>query len=469
MAMRGPNRTLRWTLAGLVLVLVLGGFVYLRFGAGARETSERAASDASASDQPIRYAVEYPTIGYATTTPTDSVARLGAALATGQRRLRFEAPRGYLDTLLRALDIDPASQMLVFSQTSLQARRISPKTPRAIYFNDDTYVAWVPGAEALEIAALDPKLGFDFYTVDQTERTAPSFDRQMRRCLRCHDTYSLTGGGVPRLLVGSGYVDTRGKLVSHEGWILTNDETPLKSRWGGWYVTGHSPGQAHLGNIVVGKPDDLQNLDALRVEDIDSLDGLFDTGPYLTDQSDIVALMVLEHQMHVQNLIIRVNYDTRTALHNEKQIKAELGRDENALSADTLARVATIAEPLVQAMFLVDEAELAGPITGTSGFAQKFQARGPRDEQGRTLRELDLRTRLFRYPLSYVVYSAAFDALPDVTKRYVYRRFDEILSGKDDSGKFAKLSAADRRAIREILTATKPAFTAALGDLRSVP
>lgn len=450
----------RGALAAAALAVILASFFAYRTYRGGNRTER-----GTRSDQALRYAVDYPTIGYGTRPPSDTVARLQKQIDTGTLRLKFTQPRGYLDSLLGALGIDASSQMLVFSKTSVQARKISPKTPRALYFNDDTYVGWVPGASLIEIAALDPSLGFNFYTLDNSAAPSVAFDRQMRRCLRCHDTYELRGGGVPRLLAGSGYIDPQGKLVSHEGWILINDDTPIESRWGGWYVTGRPDHLRHLGNVIVKDPLELQHLDKLRVGNLENLDGEFDTEPYLTGRSDIVALMVFEHQMHVQNLIVRVNYDTRTALHNEKQSKTLLG-GERQLSADTLARVKTIAEPLVKAMLMVGQPKLNGAVTGLSGFAAKFQALGPHDENGRSLRDLDLKTRLFRYPLSYVVYSDAFDALPPVTKRYVYRRFAQILSGRDDSGNFKDLSPAERSSILEILTATKPDFASALSAWR---
>ena len=71
------------------------------------------------------------------------------------------------------------------------------------------------------------------------------------------------------------------------------------------------------------------------------------------------------------------------------------------------------------------------------------------------LRDFDLQTRLFRYPLSYMIYDAAFDALPDLAKERIYQRLLEILTGKDQSEAYARLSAADRRAILEIVRETK--------------
>ncbi|MDX1563300.1 MAG: hypothetical protein R3305_10255, partial [Gammaproteobacteria bacterium] len=223
----------------------------------------------------LPYATEYPAIGYAETEPVHPVARLAERIGDGELTIDSVPDRGYLDALLAALDIDPSSQALVYSRTSLQVGRIHPSTPRAIYFNDDTYVAWVPDARTLEIAAYDANLGPVFYTLTQPPE-APEASREFRTCLRCHDTYSLSGGGVPRFLIGSGYTGTSGELVSHEAWILTTQATPLRSRWGGWYVTGFSGEQPHLGNIVVERAEDLQALDELRILNIEDVTPVLD-------------------------------------------------------------------------------------------------------------------------------------------------------------------------------------------------
>jgi hypothetical protein len=227
--------------------------------------------------------------------------------------------------------------------------------------------------------------------------------------------------------MGSGFADKRGELVSHEGWHLTTDQSPLSQRWGGWYVTGTHGNQVHMGNLMAKDAADAARMDLTRGANLTDLGKLMDTSAYLGKHSDIVALMVIEHQVHVQNLITRVNYDTRTELHNQQMRNKELGRDPDYRSTDTLKRIESIAEPLVRAMLFVDEALLS-------------------DE------------RLFRYPCSYLIYSQAFDALPDLTKRYIYGRLGDVLGGQDKNEEFAHLSEADRRAIREILEETKADF-----------
>jgi hypothetical protein len=442
---------------GLAAVTVLAG-LSVWFGFGAPPAPASNTRRAAAGDEPLigyvpsapptgamlRYDGEYPTIPYTTGKRTDRVASLIERLERGEAELEYGSERGYLESLLAALDIDPASQTLVYSQTSLQSRLIGPKTPRAIYFNDDAYVAYVQGAP-LEIASLDPELGPVFYLLEQSP-AAPAFSAELGTCLSCHDSYSLTGGGVPRFIVGSGYTGATGMLVSHEGWILVSDRTPLKSRWGGWYVTGRHGDQVHLGNMVIKTLYDFDRLEELRVGNRDTLDGLLDVAPYLTDKSDIVALLVLQHQADVQNLITRLRYDAHTP-----ESRREEPLDETA-------------ERLLRMMLFVDAVEYTAPIAGDAKFVEQFASRAVRDGQGRSLRDFDLTRRLFRYPLSYVVYSPAFETLPADAKRVFYRRLNEVLTGADTSEDFAHLSAADRSAILDILRATKPDLAAGVAN-----
>ena len=406
----------------------------------------------------LRYDTEYPAIGYSTGTPTDDASRLRQRIESGEARLQYDGESGYLASVLSELEIDVASQVLIFSKTSNQTGRISPEKPRAVYFKDDAYVGWVQGGRVIEISALDPELGPVFYTLDQRTSSPPEFRRETFRCLRCHDTYSLTGGGVPRYLMGSMFPDANGQAVSHEGWHLTTDQSPIRERWGGWYVTGTHGDQRHMGNLIVTDPTDRSQFDLSRGANVTELETLIDAAPYLGKHSDIVALLILEHQVYVQNLIIGLNWEARSALYERQTV----GSDDT--EGATMKRIEDAAEPLVRAMLFVGEAPLAGPITGTSGFSSRFMSRGRTDAEGRSLREFDLKDRLFRYPMSYLIYSSAFDALPDPAKDYVYWRLREVLAGRDRSEAFAHISDTDRTAILEILEATKPEFAASLGD-----
>jgi hypothetical protein len=447
------NSRARAAAFGVAAVAVLGAagvWATLHTGGPARggargEEAELAgfAPTAPATGSVLRYETEYPTIPYLTGERTDRVAQLIKRIERGESKLTYDGERGYLESLLAELDIDPSSQTLVFSQTSLQSKLIGPKTPRAIYFNDDVYVAFVQQGP-IEIASLDDELGPVFYLLEQKPAAAPSFSAELGRCLSCHDSYSLSGGGVPRFIVGSGYTGITGMLVSHEGWILVSDRTPLKSRWGGWYVTGQHGDQVHLGNMIIKTLYDFDRLEELRVGNRTTLDGLFDVEPYLTNESDIVALLVLQHQADVQNLITRVSYDARTAADKREEPLEET------------------VERLLKMMLFVNAVEYTAPISGNPRFVEQFASRAVRDSQGRSLRDFDLKRRLFRYPLSYVIQSSAFDALPADVKEQFYRRLNEVLTGADSSDDFAHLSAADRDAIAAILRETKPEFAASL-------
>ena len=408
---------------------------------------------ASMASPQIRYDNEYPPIEYSTRAPNDPVAELIERIDKGRVELAHEAERGYLDSLLQHLEIPVSSQVLVFTKTSLQKNLVSPRTPRAIYFNDDTYVAWLQGSDVLEISAIDPMRGAAFYTLAQQPGTA-DFQFRLGLCLECHDSYSLTGGGVPRNIMGSGVPDERGEMVYHEGWLITDDRTPFRLRWGGWYVTGTLAAQSHMGNMIVPSGSDVSSLDFTATRNLTDVSHLVDLAPYPSPHSDLVALMVLEHQVHVQNLITRTNYDVRTALHG-----ASLER--TPVSSAALREMEEATEPLVRAMLFVDEAPLEGPATGTSTYSEEFEARGPFDEQGRSLRQLDLRHRLFRYPLSYLIYSAAFDALPGVVKDHVFGRLRAVLGGEAPGADFDHISVRDAEAILQILRATKADFASA--------
>jgi hypothetical protein len=404
---------------------------------------------------------EQDPINYNTANADDPVARLQRRLERGEAKLQNEPQHGYLKALLRELDVPASSQTLVFSKTSFQRDRISPTTPRALYYDDNTYIGWVPGGDLIELASVDPQLGTVFYTLDQrkhtTETTVPAqprFVRQTHACLQCHGS-SMTRD-VPGLLVRSIYPDVVGQPVFSAGTSLTTQERPIRERWGGWYVTGGHGRQRHMGNMVVKDEADPEgSLDTDAGANVLDLSSRFDTSPYLSGHSDIVALMVLEHQAQMHNLLTRANHQTRIALRDAAVMNESLGRPADHLSESTQTRIADAGEPVVRYMLFMDEAAI-GNIEGSSTFRQEFEARGPKDSQGRSLRELDLKRRLFKHPCSYLIYSGQFDALPQQVKDYVYRRLFDILTGVNADDAFSHLSGGTRQEILEILRETKP-------------
>lgn len=415
-----------------------------------------------------RYDQEYPVIAYSGPATHNRVWRLKQQLEAGSARLEWEPKQGYLRSLLRLLAIDPDSQVLVFSRTSLQTGFISEKTPRAIYFNDDTYVGWIQGSPLIEFTVIDAEAGVVFFGLDNRREVTPAFEREGGRCLTCHDTYSMMGGGVPRVLVMSAPVDYPLDTRTYYSATDVDDRTPIDQRWGGWYVTGKQGADSHFGNLPLRENsggEQLRRLISTRGNRL-NLDGYFDTTGYLSSQSDIAALLVLEHQAYVQNLITRANYKVRTIMAKDRA--APDMTTWAALTPDRQAPIRTIIEPLVRAMFLADAVKLTGRIEGSGGYAGRFSRSGPLDSQGRSLRELDLDKRLFRYPLSFLVYSEHYDALPPYVLDYIESRIAEVLRGRDTTGLSSHISAADRAAISQILIDTKPRLASRLQTGRTV-
>ena len=378
---------------------------------------------------------DHPAIQYMEQAPNDPVGRLNKKLDSGEWKLKYDPKRGYLPDLLKRLNINTDSQVLVFTKTSFQAPRISPATPRALYFTDDVYIGSVQDGEVLEIMSLDPKQGMQFYTLDVHATQQPSFLRRDMVCLQCHMSPGTLN--VPGLLISSSYASADGTPAFRGAQDITDHRTPLEDRWGGWYVTGSAGRLYHRGNAVA--------LDSRQPKELNltNLEKKFDTSPYLESTSDIVALMTLEHQTRMTDLMTRFGWEARVAMADGTldafQKRLKFGVDE-----------------MVTYMLFADEAKIRDPIAGNSTFTKTFPQRGPRDKKGRSLRDFDLQTRLFRYPLSYMIYSEAFDSMPDLVRERVYQKLYDVLTGKDTGAKFARLSPEDRRNVREILLDTKP-------------
>lgn len=402
---------------------------------------------------------------YSQGTPENCISRLQQQLDAGVLKLHHDGEKSYLPALLKELGVPVESQMLVFSKTSLQLRCISPRTPRAIYFNDEVYVGFCQAGDVLEISAVDARLGTVFYTLDQQEKPEPKFERRTDNCLVCHS--SSRTEGVPGHLARSLYVDMSGQPLLSAGSRMVDHTTPIEHRWGGWYVTGLHGTQKHLGNLIIRGRDVEEPVDNSAGQNVQELKGRFNTDRYLSPHSDIVALMVLEHQALVHNRIVKASFDTRLALDYNEMMNRTLENPEGTLLESTTRRIRSTGDRLVEAMLMVDEAKLTEPIKGTSGFTGKFANAGPQDPQQRSLRDLDLNTRLFKYPCSYLIYSEAFEGLPVESRDYIWQRIYDILTGADQSGKFTHLSSDDRQAILEILRTTKtnlpPYFAATSG------
>lgn len=393
-------------------------------------------------------------IRYSSTAADDAVARLFRRVAAGEVFLRWDDTHGWLPSLLEHLSIPISSQVLVFSKTSLQRERIAPERPRALYFNDEVYIGMVQHGDVLEIAATDPRQGTIFYALPTKRASLPVALRQTHECLQCHDSNSFTGG-VPGLVMRSVYPDTDGRPILTSGSMVTYHRSPLAQRWGGWYVTGTTGELMHLGNQVFPSQITPETVDRRPGSGRMTVRDLIDVQPYLTPHSDVVALMVLGHQLQMHNLLTRASYEGRRALRDDQVMNEALGRPADFRSDTTRRRLASVGEALLRYLLYSDEAPLSG-VRGTSTFAADFQAQGPRDPQGRSLRDLDLEHRLLRHPLSHLIYSESFDALPMPVRSHVLDRLLGVLTAGTTDDQFKHLSLIDRRAILEILVATKP-------------
>lgn len=376
-------------------------------------------------------------IGYSKTNEHGPVAALQGRIDRGDAKLDRDPALGYLPALLRELGISTNSQTLVFSKTSFQRERISPRTPRALYFGDDAYVGFIPGSPLLEVSAVDPKLGAVFYTLDQSPTEKPRLVRT-DQCLECHASAKTMG--IPGHLVRSFVTDESGVVDMTSGVSPVNHRTPMAERWGGWYVSGTHGDQAHRGNLIGKAAFERQEKEPNYLGNVTNLTQFFDPARYPSSHSDIVALMVLEHQTHFHNFLTRLQYAATLALQQYGHV--------NYLKSAT--------QSFLKYLLFTEEAPLTAPIQGSTQFADWFATQGPKDRQARSLRELDLQTRLFKYPCSFLIYSDAFDALPEKMKAHIYQRLWEILTGKDTSPDFRGLSPETRRAILEILLETKP-------------
>ncbi len=398
-------------------------------------------------------------INYHTAAVNDAIVQLQAKLDSGDATLEWDDKHGWLPSVLENLKVPLSSQTMVFSKTSLQFSRITPRRPRALYYNDNVYIGAVQYGEVVEVSAVDAKQGAIFYTLPQKKTAKPRFVRDKGQCLSCHQNRSTQD--VPGYLMRSVYPGADGNPVFSLGTTTTDQTTDYRQRYGGWYVTGKHGELRHRGNAIA-KEETAKSLDVEAGANLLDLGQLIDTKPYLTPHSDLVALMVLEHQSQMHNFITKASYETRQANHYDKVWGEILERPEGFQAEVSKRRIAAAGEKLVKYLLFSGEYRLTSPIEGTSDFTREFQAQGPRDSQGRSLRDFDLQTRLFKYPCSYLIYTESFDALPEGMREYINRRLAEVLSGEDDSPEFSHLSAEDRTAIREILVETKPSLAVVL-------
>ncbi len=399
---------------------------------------------------------ENPPISYSQSAPHDAVQ----ALETAQRQGKVTINRGddwtVLRDLLKQFHIPEASQVMVFSKTSKQNDRIGPATPRVVYFGDNAYVGYCLGG-LMEVSVIDPRLGPIFYVADpQGDRDKPVRFVRDQSCLSCH------GGpfspGVPGLIVRSVCPSRDGHPIGSQGSKVVDTTTLFEDRWGGWYVTGKHGSLVHKGNVTAEELGEKVMLDPRPGQNITRLDKFFDTSPYPRKTSDIVALMVLEHQTSTQNVLTKANQTALRAMKMQQSLQKELGEPVLDAPVNTARRMIDhSAQDVVDALLFKDEAALpAGGIEGSSGFQEAFEKGAPRTGDGRSLKDLQLLTRLFKHRCSYMIYSLTFKNLMPQLKQTVYDDLWAALRGDDAGHRYSYLSPCERRNILKILVETLP-------------
>jgi hypothetical protein len=397
--------------------------------------------------------IEREPIRYSQSVGENPVTQLQAKLDQGLVQLEHQPRTGWLRSLLEQLQVPVSSQTLVYSKTSLQRQRISPTAPRALYFNDDIYVGYCRGGSVLEISVADPRLGTEFYTLSQDADEKPKFLRQNDECLICHASSATQS--YPGHLLRSVLVDHGGNPILSQGSYRIDATTPWQKRFGGWLITHPAMDSPHMGNQLVVQDSRTGSVQAepWNVDDVE-------LKSYLTGSSDWVAHLLLAHQTQVHNRLARLTMETQLALADEKALNRELKEPEDKRWESTTRRIRSAASDLVASLLFRDEAdlptELASRNVSESPFAVEFQQLGPTTADGRSLRELDLKSRLMKYPCSYLIYTNSFRRLPAQAKSEVIQAMQEILvQGLAVKG-YERLSLQDRQNIVGLLVRTLP-------------
>jgi hypothetical protein len=378
---------------------------------------------------------DQPPHDYWTRPLTDRFTRLKTEIEAGRLVLDTGEEKAFLLSLLRALDVPVTSQMLVFSTTSLQLRLITPANPRALFFNEDIYVGYIPGGR-IEIVSLDPALGGIYYIFDIPRGAEPMRVERSNRCMNCHAAEDT--GYVPGLVIKSVMPGPRGGSLDSYRKGLTGDAVPFAQRFGGWYVNGADRLGPHLGNVF-GQfaPDGSMTKVPLEPGKY------FDYAHYPVATTDVLPQLLHEHQVGFVNRAVAATYHARALL-------AAGPLDDAAITAlDTEARA------LTRYLLFADEVPLPpGSIAGDPAFKTDFLRTRLPDASGAALKDLDLQTHLFRYRCSYMIYGTAFAGLPPEMKQRVYRRLGQALNVARPDPEYAYLPPAEKQAIRGILRAT---------------
>ncbi len=381
---------------------------------------------------------DQPPHDYWKQTPKDRFSRWMKDVQAGKVELDYSGEKAFVASVLKSLDIPASSQMLLFSTTSLQLSLITPRSPRAIFFNEDIYLGWVLGGK-IEIVSVDPDLGGVFYIFDIPRNGQPPRPERATRCMNCHAREDT--GYVPGLVVKSVIPGVRGGSLESFRQEQSGHGIPLNQRFGGWYLTGAGGLTNHLANFFGSSSP--QGIQRQPVQP-----GVtFNFDRYLAAHSDLLPQLVHEHQVGFVNRAIEATYRTRTAL-ADGQGKL---RPTDAAMLDAQARA------LTRYLLFADEVPLPkGGVAGDEEFKRDFTSVRRLGPGGASLKDFDLRTRLFQHRCSHMIYSLAFQGLPPEVKQRVFTRLAQALDAAKPEKEFAYLPATEKQSIRGILKATLP-------------
>lgn len=381
---------------------------------------------------------DQPPHDYWKRTPHDRFSRWMTDVQSGRVELDYSGEKAFVASVLKSLDIPASSQMLVFSTTSLQLSLISPRSPRAIFFNEDIYLGHVVGGK-IEVVSVDPDLGGVFYIFDIPRNGQPPRPERATRCMNCHAREDT--GYVPGLVVKSVIPGPTGGSLESFRQEQSGHGIPLNQRFGGWYLTGAGSLTNHLANFY-GRSTPQGILRQSIQPGV-----TFNYDRYLMSSSDLLPQLLHEHQIGFVNRAVEATYRTRTAL-------AEGG---GKLSPTNSPQLDQQARGLARYLLFADEVPLpAGGVAGDAEFKRDFASVRRLGPGGASLKDFDLRTRLFQHRCSYMIYSLAFQGLPPEMKQRVFTRLAQALDPVRPDKEFAYLPAAEKQSIRGILRATLP-------------
>lgn len=389
---------------------------------------------------------ETPPHNYWKATPQDPATVLHRRLEAKQTALAADAdPKTFLRAYLGALKVPVSSQVLVFSKSSLQRTFVHGHNPRAMYFNEDTYVGWMPGG-LMEVTGIDPVLGGVFYIfeVPDKKETVPVFERR-DSCLGCH-----AGGPtsfLPGLMVRSLFTGEDGRTFGEAGEHNGGHHTPFATRWGGWFVTGAPAEMKHLANVFTTR--------SRVAQSAGEMEKIMPAGTHLAPGSDVLAMLLHDHQCKAVNTFMEANYRVRTALHKAGGDKPVA---ERSIPSDDIEMAREQAAKVARFLLFTDEVALPAPVAGEAAFKKDFALNRQADKTGRSLKDFELKTHLMKHRCSYMIYSAAFRGLPAAFQKLVFSDLRSALTIESKDSPAAHMPADERKAVHEILTATLPAY-----------